>query len=87
MSATTAPLGRVAAPPGHESTSALFYFWVDRDQHVERTQLVTTSCLIGGRQVQYLGIVQEVYRRSRQKDIAEEAARYDSRSSETVPCP
>ena len=35
------PLGRVAAPPEHESTSGKFYFWVDRDKGVERTQIVT----------------------------------------------
>ena len=86
MSHTTPlPLGRVAAPPGHESTSALFYFWVDREQHVERTQLVTTSSEMGGQVVKYIGIVLEVNRRSRQRDMAEEAGRYDSRSSESVP--
>lgn len=86
MSHTTPlPLGRVAAPPGHESTSALFYFWVDREQHVERTQLVTTSSEMGGQVVKYIGIVLEVYRRSRQRDMAEEAERYDSRSNESVP--
>ncbi len=79
------PLGRIAAPPGHESTSGTFYFWIDRDNQVERTQLVTTSSTVGGQMVKFLGIVQEVYRCSRQRNMAEEAARFDSRSSESVP--
>jgi uncharacterized protein len=79
------PLGRVAAPPEYESTSGVFYFWVDRNQSVERTQIVTTSSSIAGRSVKFVGIVQEVYRRSRQKDIGEESARFDGRSSERPP--
>ncbi len=75
-------LGRVAAPPEHESTSSVFYFWVDRDKSVERTQIVTVKCQVGTREVSFYGIVQEVYRRSRQKDIGEEAARFDGRSAE-----
>src|SRR4051812_1018432 len=82
---TSLPLGRVAAPPEHESTSGTFYFWVDRAQSVERTQIVTTSSTVAGRTVQFVGIVQEVYRRSRQKDISEESARFDGRSSERPP--
>jgi DNA helicase HerA-like ATPase len=79
------PLGRVAAPPECESTSGMFYFWVDRKQSVERTQIVTTSSNVAGRTVRFVGIVQEVYRRSRQKDIGEESARFDSRTSERPP--
>lgn len=81
----TLPLGRVAAPPEHESTSGTFYFWVDRAQSVERTQIVTTSSTVAGRTVRFIGIVQEVYRRSRQKDIGEESARFDGRSNERPP--
>ncbi len=82
---TTVCLGRVAAPPQHECTSSTFYFWVDQACTVERTQIVTTSCLLAGRKVEFVGIVQEVYRRSRQKDIGEEAARFDSRSGVRPP--
>ena len=78
-------LGRVAAPPEHESTSGVFYFWVDRSQSVERTQIVVTTSTVGTRTVSFVGIVQEVYRRSRQKDIGEEAARFDGRSAERPP--
>lgn len=80
-----APLGRVAAPPEHESTSGTFYFWVDKSQAVERTQIVTTRCAVGGRAVTFVGVVQEVYRRSRQKDVHEEAARFDGRTAERPP--
>jgi DNA helicase HerA-like ATPase len=79
------PLGRVAAPPEHESTSGVFYFWVDRARSIERTQIVTTRSAIGGRDVKFVAIVQEVYRRSRQKDVHEEAARFDGRTSERPP--
>ena len=79
------PLGRVAAPPEHESTSGVFFFWVDKDRGVERTQIVTTTSKVGDREVKFVGIVQEVYRRSRQKDIGEEAARFDGRSGEKPP--
>jgi DNA helicase HerA-like ATPase len=85
MTATDDCLGRVAAPPEHESTSSCFYFWVDHAQSVERTQIVTTSCVVAGRAVKFVGIVQEVYRRSRQRDIHEESARFDGRSGTRPP--
>ena len=78
-------LGRVAAPPEHESNTATFYFWVDREQAVERTQIVRTCSRVGNRDVKFVGVVQEVYRRSRQRDIGEESARFDSRASENPP--
>lgn len=78
-------LGRVAAPPEYESTSGTFYFWVDRTRTVERTQIVSTHSEVAGRRVDFVGVVQEVYRRSRQRDIGEEAARFDSRSGERPP--
>ena len=81
----TEPLGRVAAPPEHESTSGMFYFWVDRKQSIERTQIVTTRSTIAGREVTFIAIVLEVYRRSRQKDVHEEAARFDGRTGERPP--
>jgi len=82
---TPAPLGRVAAPPEHESTSGTFYFWVDKSRTVERTQIVTTTSTIADRPVGFVGIVKEVYRRSRQKDVHEEAARFDGKTAERPP--
>ncbi|OWK37304.1 ATP-binding protein [Fimbriiglobus ruber] len=81
MIAARQVLGRVAAPPEHESTSGVFYFWVDKECGVERTQVVTTESRVGTQPVKFVGIVQEVYRRSRQKDVAEEAARFDGRGA------
>jgi uncharacterized protein len=78
-------VGRVAAPPGLESTSGLFYFWVDRDRCVERTQVVRTRSTLGHREIEFVGVVQEVSRRSRQRDIGEEAARFDGRCGERPP--
>jgi uncharacterized protein len=75
-------LGRVATPVGQESTTGKFYFWVDKDQVVERTQIVSTKATVGTRPVTFIGLVQEVYRRSRQKDIGEESARFDGRTTE-----
>ena len=79
------PLGRVATPTGLESTSGVFHFWVDKKQAVERTQIVATSCDVAGRAVKFVGIVLEVFRRSRQKDIGEESARFDGRCAEKPP--
>src|SRR5262249_50964463 len=70
-------LGRVAAPPNKESTSDCFYFWVQRGQLVERGQVVTTTSSLGGRTVEFIGLVEEVYRQSRQRDMGEEADRFD----------
>ena len=81
-------MSRLAGSPPRRSMNrpaACFYFWVDRKQCVERTQIVTTSSNVAGRTVEFVGIVQEVYRRSRQKDIGEESARFDGRSSERPP--
>lgn len=79
------PLGRVAAPAGQESTSEKFFFWVDRDRAVERTQIVRTHCDLAGRPVEFVGVVQEVYRRSRQRSIGEESGRFDGRSAQRPP--
>jgi hypothetical protein len=72
-------LGKVAAPPDKESTSDHFYCWVQRDRLVERTQIVHTECRHGGRTdpVAYVGLVEEVYRQSRQRDMGEEVDRFD----------
>jgi len=58
---------------------------VDKDRSIERTQIVCTRSDIAGRAVEFVGIVQEVYRRSRQRNMAEAAGRFDSRSGEQPP--
>jgi len=71
-------LGRVAAPPKKESTSDFFYFWVERAKLVERGQIVSTTSSLGGRSVQFIGLIEEVYRQSRQHDMSEEVDRFDA---------
>lgn len=71
-------LGRVAAPPTKESTSDFFYFWVERGKLVERGQIVTTESNLGERTVEFIGVVEEVYRQSRQRDMGEEVDRFDA---------
>jgi hypothetical protein len=77
-SGSAEPLGRVAAPPNKESTSDFFYFWVGRGKLVERGQIVTTTSNLGGRTVAFVGLVEEVYRQSRQHDMGEEVDRFDA---------
>jgi hypothetical protein len=79
------PLGKVAAPPNKESTSEYFYFWVERGKVVERTQIVTTSSTLGGKRVEFVGLVEEVYRQSRQKDMGEEVDRFDAHTGVSPP--
>ena len=81
----TRRLGKVAAPPNRESTSEFFYFWAERGKLVERTQIVTTSCMLGGRTVNFVGLVEEVYRQSRQTDMGEEVDRFDADSGMIPP--
>jgi hypothetical protein len=80
-------LGKVAAPPNKESTSEFFYFWVERGKLCERTQIVTTSSQLGGRTVEFVGLVEEVYRQSRQKDMGEEVDRFDADADPVNPPP
>ncbi|WP_020471384.1 ATP-binding protein [Zavarzinella formosa] len=70
-------IGKVASPPHHESTSEEFSFWISPDTLVEKTLLVRTRSVIGGETVTFYGLVKEVYRQSRQCDLAEEHDRYD----------
>src|ERR1043165_2814349 len=65
-------IGRVASPPKLESTSEQFYFWVERGRLVERTQFVRADCTIDGKQIRFYGLIDEVHRRSRKRDIHEE---------------
>ncbi len=74
-------IGRVASPPRLESTSEEFYFWVERDKLVEKTQIVRTQSTIGGREYIFYAVVEEVTRMSRKRDIGEEYDRHDGQSS------
>lgn len=65
-------IGRVASPPQLESTSEQFYFWVHRNMLVEKTQIVRAESEVNGQAIQYYGVIEEVNRRSRKKNIEEE---------------
>jgi uncharacterized protein len=65
-------IGRVASPPQLESTSEQFYFWVQRDRLVEKTQLVRAESEVNGQTIKFYGVIEEVHRRSRKRDIGEE---------------
>ncbi len=64
-------IGRVASPSGKEATADQFYFWVDREQMVENTQIIRTESQIGGNSYTFYAVVEQVYRISRQRDMGE----------------
>jgi DNA helicase HerA-like ATPase len=70
-------IGKVGSPPRRESTSEEFYFWVAPDQLVEKSQIVRTQSEVAGQRLVFYGLVREVYRQSRQTDMAEEFDRHD----------
>ena len=72
MSLNSKVIGRVASPPQLESTSDQFYFWVQRNKVVEKTQIVRVESQVDGKTYQYYGVIEEVNRRSRKKNIEEE---------------
>ena len=64
-------IGRVASPYGKEATADQFYFWVDREEMVENTQIVRTESEIGHKPYTFYAVVEQVYRVSRQRDMGE----------------
>ncbi len=73
----TGAIGKVASPPHRESTSEKFYFWVAPDTLVEKSQIVRTESTVGDQRLVFYGLIQEVYRQSRQSDLGEEFDRHD----------
>lgn len=69
-------LGKVASPSGSEATSDEFVFWADDSLPVEKTQIVRVQSLYGDRSITFRGVIDEVYRRSRRRDVLEEADRF-----------
>lgn len=65
-------IGRVAAPPQLESTPEHFHFWVERNRLVESNQFVSTESTVEGQNVRFFGLIDEVRRSSRKRDILEE---------------
>ncbi|HZN65427.1 MAG TPA: hypothetical protein VFB66_08995 [Tepidisphaeraceae bacterium] len=78
-------IGKVASPPRLEASSESFHFWAARGVLVEKTQIVRTDSAAGGTPVRFFGVVEEVYRQSRQADMGEEFDRHDGDVSYTPP--
>lgn len=78
-------IGRVGAPPQKEATSTNFFFWIPRDRLVETTQIVTCASKIAGETCKFYGIVDEVYRQSRQRSMASEVDEADGNVDHVPP--
>jgi hypothetical protein len=70
-------LGLVGSPQGQEATSKQYYFWVARKVLVEETQLVVCRCTVAGRNYTFHGVIDEVRRRSRKRNMDEEIDQAD----------
>src|SRR5215469_11319113 len=70
-------LGLVGSPQGQEATSKQYYFWVAREVLVEETQLVVCRCTVAGRNYTFHGVIDEVRRRSRKRNMDEEIDQAD----------
>lgn len=78
-------IGKVASPAGSESSSEEFTFWVPEGTIVEKTQIVQAVSDYAKNRIAFHAVVDEVFRRSRRKDVLEEADRFGSDASATVP--
>ena len=72
VASTCSAVGRVGCPLGQEATSELFHFWIPTDTLVEKTQLVTCRSVIGGQELHFYAIINEVHRSSRKKSMGAE---------------
>lgn len=70
-------LGIVGSPQGQEATSKQYCFWIARDIMVEETQLVVCKSVIAGQSYTFYGVVEEVKRRSRKKNMDDEIDQAD----------
>lgn len=70
-------VGRVGCPMGQEANVDEFYFWVAPEQLVEQTQIVRVPTVMGGRDVELFGVVEQVYRRSTISSMHMELAAHD----------
>lgn len=70
-------IGRVGAPPQQEANSSQFFFWVPPDVVVEKTQIVLCESEIAKNKYTFYGIVDEVNRRSRQRNMGGEVDEAD----------
>ena len=78
-------LGIVGSPQGQEATSKQYCFWVARGVMVEETQLVVCESVIAGQSYTFYGVVEEVKRRSRKKNMDEEIDQADGDTNYVPP--
>lgn len=78
-------VGRVASPPQREATSEQFHFWVPAGQVVEKTQIVRATSEVGGEELEFFALVDEVYRQSRKRHIGQEYDAYDGDAGASPP--
>ena len=65
-------IGRVGSPAGKEANADQFYFWVDRNELVEVTQIVRTESIIAGKRFVFYALVEQVYRESDKSSMMDE---------------
>lgn len=70
-------IGRVGAPPSLEATGKQFHFWVPEDTLVEETQLVVCESRMAGRTHIYYGVITDVRRQSRKRNMGSEVNEAD----------
>ncbi len=70
-------VGRVGAPPKLEATSKQYFFWVPNGIVVEETQIVVCESVVGSQTYTYFGVISDVRRQSRKKDIGQEVDESD----------
>lgn len=69
---TAETVGRIAAPIRFEATPSEFYFWVKRGTVLEENQIVYSESNVGGENIKYYGVIDEIKRTSRRADMTEE---------------
>ncbi len=78
-------IGRVGAPPKMEATSKQYAFWVPDGTVVEETQIVVCESAVGQQAFTYYGVISDVCRQSRKKDMGQEVDESDGDLDYTPP--
>ena len=70
-------IGRIGAPASQEATTSKFHFWIPDDALVEATQIVNVLSKIGGEEITFHGLIEEVHRASRRRGMGHEVDDHD----------
>lgn len=70
-------IGRVAAPYGLEATTNEFYFWIQREHLPENNQFVRTKSTVGGAEIEFYAVIDQLKRGGRRKTVDEEYDVFD----------